>query len=134
MKLKVKVALTIVMYLKKINSLYDENFSCLDNILSECNAEINRECFTNLNNNPYYYQLNSQKCFTDLKRGKSDTLDNIFSDSFIEAPTIFYQFLANIYTIIVKHGISDDVFNFILFSPLIILSRKAKNDIIVNHL
>ena len=63
---------------------------------------------------------------SNLKRGKTDILNNIFSDSFIEAPTILYEFLANIYTIIIKHGISNDVFNFISFLLLIKDNRKAK--------
>ena len=120
------------MYLKKNMSLYNENSSCLDNILSECNVAINKECSTKLNNNPnHLHQITSsmvKNAVSNLKRGKTDILNNIFSDSFIEAPTILYEFLANIYTIIIKHGISNDVFNFILFSPLIKDNRKAKNN------
>ena len=94
---------------EKYKSLYNENSSCLDNILSECNVAINKECSTKLNNNPnHLHQITIsmvKNAVSNLKRGKTDILNNIFSDSFIEAPTILYEFLANIYTIIIKHGI-----------------------------
>ena len=77
--------------------MYNENSSCLDNILSECNVAINREFSTNLNNYlNYLHQITSsmvKNAVSNLKHGKSDTLNNKFSDSFIEFPTIFMVFL-----------------------------------------
>ena len=59
------------------------------------------------------------KAIAKLKSDTSDTLNKIYSDSFIDAPDILLNLFASIYTFMLSHGISNEIFNLIIFSPLI---------------
>ena len=115
----------------KYFELYNKNFSCLDKCLSECDIDVINKCTNIENNNNHLHQITSDmvKCSVKtLKRSTADTVDDVYSDSFIEAPDVLFNYLASLYTLMLRHGFTDSVFNVITFSPLIKNKRKAAND------
>ena len=70
-----------------------------------------------------------EKAINSLHKGKTDTNYLIYTDSFINAPKILFKLLTNLFTIMLRHCLSSNVFNSVIFSPLVKNQRKDITDI-----
>ena len=50
---------------------------------------------------------------------------DIYSDAFIEAPKKLFVYMAFLLTIMLQHGLGDEIFDIITFAPLIKNKRKS---------
>ena len=113
----------------KYKTLYNqENEGSLYNLLSKTKANITHTCQKcSYNDNSHLHHVTPSMvngAVKLLKRGKKDDANNIFSDAFIEAPKKLYLYISFLYTIMLHHGLSEEIFNLITFSPLIKNKRK----------
>ena len=64
------------------------------------------------------------KAIKNLNRGKKDDGLEIYTDAIIEAPRKLHVHLSFLLTIMLRHGLSDDIFDVLVFSPLVKNKRK----------
>ena len=97
---------------------------CCDMIQDNCN---------NTNNipNAHLHMVNAimvKNAVKHLNKGKKDESNLLYSDAIIEAPDELYVHLANLFTIMLRHSYSSEIFNLVIFSPLIKDKRKDSSD------
>ena len=115
---------------EKYKSLYNEQQAgTLSQTLLETKAEIAKSCkdCKHGNNSHLHYITPAmvQRAVRLLNRGKKDDSFNVYTDGFIEAPKKLSVYIAFLLTIMLRHGLSNDVFDLITFSPLVKSKRKS---------
>ena len=63
-----------------------------------------------------------------LNMGKCDTLPSLFLNSFKNGPSHLYDVLSKLFSTMLTHGFTCDIFNLIKFSPLVENKRKCIED------
>ena len=115
----------------KYKLLYNENPSSnLDNFLVDIENDITEKCCEG-NSSSHLHVVESvmvKQAILKLNKGKCDTIETLYTDSFIYAPENINEYLAKFFTLMLSHGFSCDTFDFIKFSPLIKDKRKSSND------
>ena len=69
-----------------------------------------------------------EEAIKKLNKRKCDPLSFLFTESFKNAPLNIYHLLSKIFSTMLSHGFSCDIFNSIKFSPLIKNKRKSNNN------
>ena len=114
-------------YYNLYNEAPDEN---LVEFLNNMEIEIERACVGSSTSSHLHVISDEmvKKAIGKLNKGKGDVSDLVFTDSFINAPLIVYEFLAKVFSSMLLHGFSCNIFDLIKFSPLIKDKRKSHND------
>ena len=115
----------------KYNELY--NNSSPNNLKNICDNKLQSTCLNTVNvPDQHLHSISSvmvKNAVKNLNKGKKDDSVPIYSDSIIEGPEELYVHLANLFTIMLRHSYSSDIFNLVVFSPLIKDERKDHGDI-----
>lgn len=117
----------------KYESLYNEqNRGSLTEILLQTQNNIVKTCKKCIGNTGLHlHHITPQMvkhAIHSLNRGKRDDGRDIYTDAFLEAPDKLYVYLAFLFTIMLRHGMTNDVFDIIVFSPLIKSKIKSLTD------
>ena len=100
----------------------------LSETLEKLTTDITNACQNNHSNNVHNLHYITTRMVSDaikkLNRGKKDDCNEIYTDSIIEAPRKLHVHLSFLLTIMMRHGLSDDIFDVIVFSPLVKNKRK----------
>ena len=62
-----------------------------------------------------------------LNKNKKDELNFLYTDALIYGPDKLYSVLSELFTVMLRHGFTSDIFNLVVFSPLIKDRRKNIN-------
>ena len=114
---------------------YEElyNNSSLESFKDICDNKLRCTCLNTTNvPDQHLHTVSSELvryAVKHLNKGKKDDSVAIYSDSIVEAPEELYIHLANLYTIMLRHSYSSEIFDLVMFSPLIKEKRKDHGDI-----
>ena len=118
----------------KYEQLYnkDKNDS-LNDILQQCCSNIGNFCVdresniigSHLHCITFDMARDAVKC---LKSNKKEVINDIFSDALLQASPRLFEYLAVMFTIMLRHGYTDNIFNLIYFSPLVKNKRQDLSD------
>ena len=115
----------------KYKSLYNEcSDKDLGGFLLDIESEIDEKCGSG-NSFNHLHSITSnmiKKAVTKLNKGKRDTHEYLFTDSFINGPSNLFSSLAGLFSAMLSHGFSGSVFDLNKFSPLVKNKRKRYND------
>ena len=118
----------------KYEQLYnkDKNDS-LNDILQLCCTNIEGICVDRESNiiGSHLHCINFdmiKKAVKRLKSSKKEVINDIFSDALLQGSSKLFEYLAIMYTIMLRHGYTDNIFDVIYFSPLVKNKRKDLSD------
>ena len=111
-------------YEKLYNSYNDKD---IDEVFRQTQLQTIEKC-SNISNNDNHLHIITpimvEKAISSLHKGKADTNDFLYTDSFINAPKILFKRLSELFTIMLRHCLSSNTFNAVIFSPIVKNQRK----------
>ena len=115
-------------YKELYNSVSDENFQ---DTINNVELLVNNKCNKNLCNLPNNHNVSTTivtNAIANLKRGKDDEIFEMYSDHFIHATESVKVALSQIITLMLKHGITNQIINKSIIKPILKNKQKSLSD------
>ena len=117
------------LFKSKYEVLYNEDSDCnISSYLTRVHSDVMEKCQNHPHNDEYHlHEITAsmvRRGINKLNIGGKDDSNNVFTDAFLEAPKKLDVHLAFLLSIMLRHGLSDLVFDLITFSPLVKNKRK----------
>ena len=117
----------------KYETLYGEGSDDnIDDLALRCQSDIDYRCKDLNENNSshlhYVTPLMVNKAIKMLKNDKSDINNFIYSNAFLKASFKLSIFLSFLFTIMIRHSFTNQIFNIIYFKPLVKNKRESSSN------
>ena len=99
--------------------------------ISDENSNIMNRCILNDSKCKHLHSTSLnliKKAVYKLKNNKKECQSILYSDAIKNGTDMLFLYISFLFTIMIRHGFSNDIFNTITFNPIIKNTRKSKND------
>ena len=115
----------------KYSKLYQtDDKDSLTDIMIENNYNLNK-CILNDDNCKHLHSTNLdsiKKAVCKLKNDKRESQSILTSNAIKNGTDMLFLYISFLFTIMIRHGYSNDIFNTVIFNPIVKDARKSKND------